>query len=202
MLSADELAALIKFHDKKRLFIRTALLPNARTYEVLLGKSIPPNITIEQARRIQSAVDSKPLRVNIPASATDYRTHVVRPRIVDDPELHLLWKKLTPLEQRAVTALAALDEHAEREGTGLCTADVAALWPTPHTSPMFVWNSKIGFGFVGPEDVIDADKAHVWLWRSRRHLKSAYSMQYWHGVVGCSEDAVEDLEENAFGRGY
>jgi hypothetical protein len=94
--------------------------------------------------------------------------------------------------------LAALDARAALDGTPLCSAGIAALWPLPRTGPMFVWNPKIGLGFVGPNDHLGDSKARVWLWRSADYEKCVYSMQYWFVVVGCSEHAVQTIEEQAF----
>jgi hypothetical protein len=201
VLSDRELEALIRFHDSKRLFRRTALLPSARALEKALGRQIPPYITVDQARRIETAFASKPARIQVPIVARDYATRVLRPAVSSDSELKSLLESLTPLEQRAVSGLAALDERAARDGTPLCSAEVAALWPAPRNGPMFVWNPKIGLGFVGPDDHVGNDKAHVWLWRSSHYQKCVYSMQYWLGIVGCSENAVQAIEEDAFGRG-
>jgi hypothetical protein len=64
---------------------------------------------------------------------------------------------------------------------------------------MFVWNPRIGLGFVGKDDVFEPPKAYVWLWRSGRYRKEIYCLDYWRGVIGCSLEAVEQLEELAFG---
>jgi hypothetical protein len=201
VLSDKELETLIRFHDRKRLFRRTALLPGARALEKALGRQIPPYITVDQARKIETAFASKPARIQVPVVARDYATRVLRPAVSSDSELKRLLESLTPLEQRAVSGLAALDERAARGGATLCSAEVAALWPAPRNGPMFVWNPKIGLGFVGLDDHLGNDKAHVWLWRSSHYQKCIYSMQYWLGIVGCSENAVQAIEEDAFGRG-
>lgn len=201
VLTDKELEALIRCHDSKRLFRRTALLPGARALEKVLGKQIPAYITVNQARKIESAFASKPARMQVPVVARDYATRVLRPAISSDPELRRLLDSLNPLEQRAVTGLAALDERAAIDGTPLCSGDLAALWPAPRSGPMFVWNPKIGLGFVGADDHLGNDKAYVWLWRSSQYQKCVYNMQYWLGIVGCSEHAVKAVEEDAFARG-
>ena len=200
ILSEKELQALIRFHDTKRLFKRAALLPDARALEKATGKEIPSFITISQARKIESVLASKLARRKLPAVALDYATRRFRPALSSDPELKLLFAKLSPLEQRAVSGLAALDERAVSAGGLLCSAETAALWPQPQRGPMFVWNPKIGLGFVGPDDHLGDEKAYVWLWRSAHYEKCVYSMKYWFGVVGCSESAVGIVEEQAFGR--
>jgi len=175
-------------------------LPGAQALAKVLGRQIPPFITLDQARKIETAFASKPARVQVPVVARDYAMRVLQPAVSSDPELRRLYGSLTPLEQRALNGLAALDERAALDGTPLCSAEVAALWPAPRDGPMFVWNPKIGLGFVGLDDHLGNDKAYVWLWRSARYQKCVYSMQYWLGIVGCSEIGVQTIEEDAFGR--
>ncbi len=196
--SRKELDDLIQFHDKKRRFRRTALLPNARTLEVILRIKIPYEITIEQARKIQARFERKPTRVRVPANARAYAARILQPSMKADPDLNALWATLTQTEKRAVAAIAALDERAAREDSVLCSPAMATAWPSARRGPMFVWNSKVGLGFVGAEDRVDDHKAHVWIWRSRKYGENAFDLQFWRGVAGCSAESVDLMENLAF----
>ncbi|MGO9269818.1 MAG: hypothetical protein ACLQOO_06120 [Terriglobia bacterium] len=198
VLHLSELDALIRFHDRRRLFTRNALLGDARLLESRLGMKIASHITIDQAKRIQGKAETQP-PAPVSVYSAEYAKRVVRLYINDDPELAVVWRGLTSVEKRAITALAALDEHARKEGAALCPDALAATWPpAQETGPMIVWNARIGLGFVGPDDTLDGQKAHVWLWRSRRYRRKTYDLQYWHGIVGCSLEVVQDMEELAF----
>jgi hypothetical protein len=132
--------------------------------------------------------------------ASNYLRDYVLPRINQDVDLERIWPKVGPLAQRALTALAALDERAARTGNEQFVADhIAAKWPRPGKAPMFVWNANIGLGFVSKADVFDPPKANVWLWRSARYQNAIYNLDYWRGVTDCEQDAVVQLEELAFG---
>jgi hypothetical protein len=195
--SRKELDKLIQFHDKKRRFRRTALLPDARTLEAILRIKIPYEITIEQARKIQARFERKPTRVRVPAKARTYTAQIL-PSIKGDPDLNSLWATLTQTEKRAVAAISALDERAAREESVLCSPALAADWPNVRRGPMFIWNPKVGLGFVGTEDHGDDHKAHVWLWRSRKYGENPYDLQFWRGIAGCSAESVELIENLAF----
>jgi hypothetical protein len=196
--SRKELDELIQFHDKKRRFKHAALLPNARALEVILRIKIPYEITIEQARKIQARFERKPNRLRVPAIAQTYAARSLQPSIKADPDLNSLWPTLTQTEKRAVTALAALDERAAREDSVLCSPEITAAWPGARSDPMFVWHPKVGLGFVGAEDRVDDHKAHVWMWRSRKYGENSYDLKFWRGVVGCSAESVDMIENLAF----
>lgn len=198
VLYASELDALIRFHDRKRLFTRDALLSDVLLLETLLRVKIPTHITMDQAATIERKAASRPAPAHLSAHSEDYTKRFVRPCLDANPDLRMLWRGLTPLEQRAITALAALDKRAYREGGPLCTDDIAVNWPVPLTGPMVVWNPRIGLGFVGPDVALDVHKAHVWLLRSRRYGRKIYNLQYWRGVVGCDLETVQSMEHLAF----
>jgi hypothetical protein len=156
------------------------------------------HITFDEARKIQAMFEIQPPPA-VPVPSIDYAKRVVRPFIDSVPELALVWRELTSLEKRAVTALTALNKRAKKEDTPLCPDAATATWPPPHdTGPMLVWNTNIGMGFVGPGDTLDGHKAHVWLWRSRRYRRKIYDLGYWRGLVGCNLEAVQDMERLAF----
>jgi hypothetical protein len=114
------------------------------------------------------------------------------------PEFKRMWDGWLPLEQRALDALALLDKRAAKEGSDLCTEAIASTWPLPQdTGPMVVWNARVGLGFVGADDIIDGHKADVWLRRYLRYQRIIYDLQFWHGVVGCSLEAVQIIEQLA-----
>jgi hypothetical protein len=102
-------------------------------------------------------------------AASNYLKGHVLARINEDADLEQVWAQVAPLAQRALTALAALDERAVRTGNKQLVADhVAANWPCPGEAPMFVWNANIGLGFVSRDDVFARPKANVWLWSVNR----------------------------------
>jgi hypothetical protein len=196
----DQLRKLIRFHDKKRRFPRSALLTDPGALERRLQTRIPNYITIVQAQQFerQGAMTSPKEKLEIAAS--NYLEDHVLARISEDADLEQVWVQVGPLAQRAVTALAALDERAVRTGNKLLVPDhVAANWATPGEAPMFVWNASIGLGFVSRDDVFASPKANVWLWRSARYQRAIYSLDYWCGITDCEQDAVEQLEKLAFG---
>ena len=111
-----------------------------------------------------------------------------------------VWSQLGPLARRALTALAALDERAFKGGNKQLVADfVAAKWPTAGEAPMFVWNARIGLGFVSRDDAFAPPKANVWLWRSAKYQLATYNLRYWRGVIDSDLSAVLQLEKLAFG---
>ncbi len=205
VLESSELDTLIRFHDRKRLFNSDALLSDVLLVESVLREKIPFQITINQARFLRRNFDAKvksePERLSLWIRSEDYKNNVVGPFIKAHRKLASTWKSLSSLEQRAVTALVALDGRATKEGTPLCPDEVAANWPVPqrgNTGPMFVWNTKVGFGFVRPQDLMDDEKARVWLWRSGEHTSIIYNLRYWRALVGCSLEAVKRVEQLAF----
>lgn len=198
--SPDDLDRLIRFHDARRQFRRAALLSNIRSLEMVLKVKIPAHITIDQAKKYEAKLAAKPKRLKVPLIATEYASESVHPFIVGDPALNAVWKNLEPQERRAVAALAALDEKASPPDLPLCPDALALQWPTPTGTSLFVWHPKIGLGFVGETDHLDGEKAYVWLWRSGSYQRCKYNLQYWRGVKGCSEEAVQALEQNAFAR--
>lgn len=198
VLYPSELDALIRFHDRKRLFARDALLKDVQLLETLLDMDIPSHITMDQADRFERKAASKPAPVRAAAHSVEYAKRLVRPSLDANPALRMLWRELPSLERRAITALAALDKRANKEGSNLCTDDVASDWHLPLAGPMVVWNARVGLGFVSREDAVDGHKARVWMWRSRRCSRKIYDLQYWRGVAGCSIEAVQILEELAF----
>lgn len=103
VLNEMRLEILIRFHDGKRLFRRTALLPGARALEQAIGRQIPAYITIDQARKIETAFALKLARKQVPAVALDYAKRVFRPAISTDPELRRLWDRLPPLEHNELS---------------------------------------------------------------------------------------------------
>jgi len=199
---SDQLQKLIRFHDKNRRFPRSALLTDPGALERALQTKIPDYITIVQAQQLerQGAKTVSPKETLEIAASNHLKNHVLT-RIEEDADLAQVWAQVGPLAQRALTALAALDERAVRAGNKQLVADhVAANWPPPREAPMFVWNANIGLGFVSRDDVFAAPKANVWLWRSARYQRALYNLNYWRGVTECEQAAVAQLEELAFGR--
>jgi hypothetical protein len=197
---SDQLQKLVRFHDKKRRFPRSALLTDPGALERALQTRIPGYITIVQAKKLekQGAKTSPERKLEIAAS--NYLKGHVLARINEDADLEQVWAQVGPLAQRALTALAALDELAVQTGNEQLVADhIAANWPRPGEAPI-VWNANIGLGFVSRDDVFARPKANVWLWRSARYQRAIYSLDYWRGVTDCELGAVVQLEELAFGR--
>ena len=198
VLNDMELDRLIRFHDRHRLFRRNALLEDPALFEQALGIKIPRFVTIEYASKLSNKKEL--LRLAPKLKAAHYWKTKVKPRIDNDSDLVALWPSLTQDQQRAVTAFAALDERAAEFGEPLCADNVAPKWPAPATPPMFVWHTKIGLGFVGSDDTFQRHNAHVWLWRSGAYQRKIYSLAYWLGVVGCSTEAVDEVEQLAFAK--
>jgi hypothetical protein len=200
VVNSEELQALIRFHDKTRLFPRRALLEDPRLIESILSIKIPSHITFHYAtqilRKFRTAVSDPQLRLRI--ESEQYAKNTVRPYISGYTHLSAPWSSLLPIEKRALTALAALDDRASKEGTPLCPDEIAEMWPTPGARPMFVWNHRIGLGFVGPDDALEGHKSRVWIWRSGRLKRGVYDLQYWRGISGCSTAAVGRIEQLAF----
>jgi hypothetical protein len=194
VLTGRELDALIRFHDSRRLFPRSALLVNTRSIERILHIKIPSYITLDYARKIQRKVEPLlPTPLIVPSR--DYPKHIVQPFMTAFPESKRMWDGWTPLEKKALDALALLDKGAAKEETDLCPEAIAATWPLPQdTGPMVVWNAKVGLGFVGADDIIDGHKAYVWLRRFRQYQRTVYDLQFWRRVVGCSPEAVMVIE--------
>jgi hypothetical protein len=197
-LDARQLQELIRFHDRTRQFPREALLPGATLIERALGVRIPRYITISDADRLKGKTKAHP-RLLCESAAAAYLKTDVRPFIEVDDDLAALWHRLDSMSQRAVTALVKLDERAALDDSPLLPDDKSGSWPRPGQPPMFVWNARIGLGFVAQDDVYDHPKAYVWLWRSDRYQRATYSLDYWRGVIGCTPEAVEQIEDLAFG---
>lgn len=198
---SDQLQKLIRFHDKQRRFPRSALLTDPGALERALQTRIPYYITIVQARQLErlGAETTSPTE-KLEIAASNYLKDNVLTRINEDADLAQVRAQVGALAQRALTALAALDERAARTGNKQLVADhVAANWPPPGEAPMFVWNANIGLGFVSRDDVFASPKANVWLWRSARYQRAIYSLDYWRGVTDCEQGDVVQLEELAFG---
>ena len=196
---SDQLKKLVRFHDKTRRFPRNALLTEPETLGRALKTKIPSYLTIVQAQQLerQGAKATSPRDI----AASNYMTDHVLARINEDADLEQVWAKVGPLAQRALTALAALDERAVRTGNKQLVADhVAANWHTSGEAPMFVWNASIGLGFVSRDDVFARPKANVWLWRSARYQARAFIkfLDYWRGITDCELDVVVQLEKLAF----
>jgi hypothetical protein len=196
VIFASELDALIRFHDRKRLFTRDVLLDDVLLLETLLHVKIPSHITMDQAERFERRAASQPAHLS--AHSEDYTKRFVRPCLDANPDLRMLWRELPSLEKRAITALAALDKRANKEGSTLCTDEVALSWPAPLAGPMVVWNARVGLGFVGRGDGIEGHGAEIWMCRSRRYARKIYDLQYWRGVLGCSSEALQRIEQLAF----
>jgi hypothetical protein len=197
---SDQLQKLIRFHDKKRRFPRSALLTDPGALERTLQTRIPNYITIVRAQQFERQGETTSPKEKLEIAASNYLKDHVLTRIDEDADLEQVWAQVGPLAQRALTALAALDERAVRTGNKQLVADhVAANWPTPGEAPMFVWNASIGLGFVSRDDVFVPPKANVWLWRSARYQRAIYSLDYWCGVTDCEQGAVVQLEKLAFG---
>jgi hypothetical protein len=151
-MDSDQLQKLIRFHDKNRRFPRSALLTDPGALERALETKIPRYITIVQAQQLERQGAETTSLEEIAAS--NYLKNRVLPRINEDADLAQVWAQVGPLAQRALTALAALDERAVRAGNKQLVADhVAANWPPPGEAPMFIWNANIGLGFVSRDDV-------------------------------------------------
>lgn len=196
----DQLQKLIRFHDKNRRFPRSALLTDPGTLESALQIKIPNYITIVQAQQLERQWANKLRKEKGVIAASSYLKDHLLKRINEDADLEQVWGQLGPLAQRALTALAALDGRAAKNGNKQLVADlVAAKWPTPGEAPMFVWNASIGLGFVSRDDAFAPPKAYVWLWRSGRYQGAIYNLDYWRGVTDCEHDAVLQLEKLAFG---
>jgi hypothetical protein len=197
VLNAAELDALIRFHDRTRLFPKSALLTDAVQFEVALQKKIPAYLTIEQARKFRAQFGTVLANLEEARSKEEFAERVVRRYISKRSDLRRVWEKLSPLERRAVIALVKLDESATDNGTPLCGDEVAANWPQPKGVPMIVWNPRIGLGFVYKEGKEEM-KSHVWLWRSGHYRKGVYyDLSCWRGVTDCTQAAVEQIEQLA-----
>lgn len=112
---SDQLQKLIRFHDKKRRFPRGALLTGPGALERALQTRIPHYITIAQAQQLerQGAETTSP-KEKLEIAASNYLEDHVLTRINEDPDLVQVWAQVGALAQRALTALAALDERAAR----------------------------------------------------------------------------------------
>jgi hypothetical protein len=164
-------ASLVK--TKSWAFPRSALLTDAGALKRRLQTKIPNYIAIVQAQQFQrkGAITSPKEKLEIAAS--NYLEDHVLARIAEDADLEEVWAQMGLLAQRALAALAALDERAVQTGNKQLVADhFAANWPTPGEAPMFVWNASIGLGFVSRDDVFASPKANVWLWRSARYQRA------------------------------
>jgi hypothetical protein len=196
--SPDQLQKLIQYHDKKRLFPRTALLTAPLVLEHALGIKIPKYITITQARQFAKKGQHTFSEEMLKAAVSEYRKKYVLPYMKGDWALESLWRSLGALEKRAVTALVALDDMVARTKEPLVPDKVASNFPRPGEAPMFLWNAKVGLGFVSEEDFYEPSKASVWLWRTGQYKRAVYNIEYWRGVKGCSIESVEQLEDIAF----
>jgi hypothetical protein len=197
VLNAKELDALIRFHDRTRLFPMSALLADAVQFEIALQKKIPAYLTIDQARKFRAQFGTVLADLQEAQFKEESVQQVVRRYISKRSDLGRVWEKLSPLERRAVIALVKLDEGAADNGTPLCADEVAANWPQPYGVPMIVWNPRIGLGFVYKEGK-DEKKSHVWLWRSGHYRKGVYyDLTCWRGVTKCALTAVEQIEQLA-----
>lgn len=201
-VDSDQLEKLIRYHDKTRLFPRTALLSDPRILEKELGIKIDKYITIAQARHMAKKGQSAFATGMLNAAASEYMKKYVLPYVNEDPDRASLWRRLGSLEKRAVAALAALDDSVARTNEPLVPNEVAANFPRPGDAPMFVWNAKVGLGYVSEEDFYEPSKASVWLWRSGRYNRAVYNIDYWRGVRECSPESVEQLEGIAFETAY
>jgi hypothetical protein len=196
VLKAGELDALIRFHDRTRLFPKSALLADAVQFEVALQWKIPAYLTIEQARELRAQFGTLLADLEEARSNEEFAERVVRRYISKRSDLRMVWEKLSALERRAVIALVKLDERAVDNGTPLCADEVAPNWPKTKRVPMIVWNPRIGLGFVYKKE--KGGYAHVWLWRSGHYQKGTYyNLGFWRGVTNCSQEAVEQIEQLA-----
>ena len=198
---SNQLQKLIRFHDIKRRFPRSALLVDPGSLERSLKTRIPSYITIVQAQQLErQLVKATSPKERLAIAASNYLKDHVLARINDDADLAQVWNHVGPLARRTVTALAALDERAARTGNKQLVADhVVENWPPAGEAPMFVWNANIGLGFVSKDDVFASHKANIWLWRSSRYQRAIYNLNYWRGVTISEQGAVMQLEELAFG---
>jgi hypothetical protein len=145
-------------------FPRSAMLTDAGALKRRLQTKIPNYIAIVQAQQFQrkGAITSPKEKLEIAAS--NYLEEHVLARIFEDADLEEVWAQMGLLAQRALAALAALDDRAVQTGNKQLVADhFAANWPTPGEAPMFVWNASIGLGAPGdlgkdhdPSDGINA----------------------------------------------
>jgi len=197
---SHQFAKLIRFHDRTRRFPRDALLIEPRALELALQTTIPKYITIAQAQQLERRGEAISRKKKLEIAASSYLKDHVLTRIEEDDELKQVWAMMGPLAQRALAALAALDElAARREGKQLVPDRIAMKWPAPGDAPMFVWNASIGLGFVSRDDVFAPPKANVWLWRSARYQRAIYRLDYWCGVTNCEPSDVLQIEKLAFG---
>ena len=200
VVNSKELEALIRFHDKTRLFPRRALIEDWRFIESVLSIKIPPHITFLYAlhtlEKFGATARDPELRLRI--ESQQYMKREVLPFVHRYSDLTTLWRSLQPHEKRGFVALAALDGRASKQNVALCSDELTEMWPAPGIPPLFTWNNKIGLGFVGPADRLDGEKSHVWLWRSGRYRRGVYDLRYWRGISGCSMAAVHLIEELAF----
>ncbi len=136
---------MVRFHDKKRRFPRSALLTDPGALERTLQTRIPDYITIVQAQKLErQGAQTSPERKREIAASNYLKGHVLA-RINEDADLEQVWAQVGPLEQRALAALAALDERAVRTGNKQLVADhIAANWTMflPAPKPMFGYGDQ------------------------------------------------------------
>lgn len=196
--SRKELAKLIDFHDRRRLFHCDTLLGNAAILSRLLGKKVPTELTIFQARKLLKNQDAPTLLAE--ADAERFRRREIVPTLKDIPAMDTTWRALSEAEQAAVAGLARLSSDLEERTGVICDDAEMADWPDVGATPAFVWHSRVGLGFIEGYDLKDAAKANVWLWRPGGYAPSAFVLTYWKGVVGVRAAAARRIQKAAFRR--
>lgn len=197
----ERLRRLIRFHDRTRRFSRRALLDDPVSLQEAIGVKIDAFITIEQARKYQRMAGSGKAAARLAAAAVrnearQFQEARVLPALRRHPALEEAWALLRPLDRRSLTALIALEESDRLN----LAAPLADRSPQAGSPPMFVWNLRVGIGFVAADDIMRDRKAQVWLWATRRYQPGQYNLAFWRGVAGCSTALVDELETLAFGR--
>lgn len=195
--SRQNLARLIEFHDRVRVFPRDALIGNAAQLERYLRTNIPSHLTIFSARRLLARQGAA--EVLATAAIERYKRRDVLTTIRQNEGMLAAWNTLGPEAQRAVVALARLSEDlSEVEATPLLSDEAMRAWPAVGPCPAFVWHARVGLGFIEDYDMHGVGRADVWLWNLGAYGDSMYLLEYWRGVQGCSAKMAQRLVALAF----
>lgn len=193
MVPSDrELNSLIKFHDANRTYPVEALLPP--WFRAVRVVAIPNRITIDEARALVAGRTCTEWGKILKRASDDYRRQELQDLIQFDTDWQVAWRPRSPLEKRAITALAKLsDRMHELDPTKVQRALSGFPWnPTTHLVPFFTWVDRRGLALVTELSDEIGDDGTAWLCgtKEEKHVDLATCMS----IERPSEGTVSDLE--------
>jgi hypothetical protein len=193
----SDMRQLIRYHDSTRLYPARALVDDLATLRRAGLRGIPEYLTLDQAGHLLAKSLGRGGAKLLLRLSENYGNQQVQP-VIRANRGRAAWNALPEVGQRAMCALAALSTRGGDEIVPASVADRFEAAAVSSRSGQFIWNPRVGLGYVGPSGYRGNGTAWVWFWSRGRKARHAFNLQYFKSVVPRDPDVLADLERRAF----